>query len=301
MLSNMARVVTISMVRHDTDILETCLRHTVSFADTMLLRLHRPTPVLRAMAETLRAEGLPLLISESSVVHYEQEDAMNDLLTQAVTLHGADYVLPLDADEFLGGAMDLRKALLALPTDTPTALPWRTYVPTPSDDPAELHPLRRIRHRRERESPPYIKVLIPGGLVRCGNARLTMGSHALNVGGQDAPTLASSLFLAHYPVRSDRQLRTKVLCGWQSHQRNPARRPGQVFHWEGLFGRCNDRRPIDADELRHIALAYAQNDEHTQLVQDPLLITVPVPHLDVETHDPWTLLQQDAMLYAATE
>ncbi len=73
-LKAMKSVFTIGVVRHDTDILETCLRHAASFADGMLLRLHRPTPALRTMARALREEGLPLHLSESTAMHYDQED-----------------------------------------------------------------------------------------------------------------------------------------------------------------------------------------------------------------------------------
>ncbi len=127
-----------------------------------------------------------------------------------------------------------------------------------------------------------------------------MGSHALELDDEIVQDAPSPLFLAHYPVRSERQIRTKVLCGWLSHETNATRKPGQIFQWERLFERCKNREPIDAQELQSIAMAYAQDDAEAGLVEDPLPTDSPNPSIAQETQEPWTLFMQDATLLAAT-
>ena len=83
----------------------------------------------------------------------------------AVARHGADWVVPLDADEFLvvpEGAPLIRHEA---PPDRVLSLAWRTYVPHEGDDPAKMNPVLRLCHRLVREGERDVKALVPRQLA----------------------------------------------------------------------------------------------------------------------------------------
>jgi hypothetical protein len=263
----MPALVTISMVRDEADVIATWARWHARRASRMLVTLHRSQDATRPILESLRAEGLPLDIRMSDVPRYAQAEILNGLLREAAAL--GDWVLPLDADEFLVGETDV---LAMLDPSRPWLLPWKTYVPMP-DGPADGDILTRMTRRRRTERPQFHKVLVPAALARTGT--LGMGSHLLRdaAGTPLRADPAPGLALAHFPVRAERQLRRKVIAGWESHLQNPHRESGQIFQWEALYARCRDPRPIDGDELRAIALHYAVpagTEADEAIVEDPV-------------------------------
>ncbi len=270
------RLVTISWVRNEADIIEAFVRHHAPFADRMIIIDNGSTDDTPAILASLNDEGLPLdLRGDPTPVHH-QSKALTALLREAAALD-ADWILPLDADEFLAvhGSTTLDAALNAAPRDAVTLLPWKTYVPRPSDSASEPSPPRRIRYRRDEESPQFHKALVPGPLARLPDASLSLGSHLL-YDGTSGPACRSvfstSLALAHFPVRNSRQFASKIAQGWARHLANPDRKPGEMYHWEKLLDRCASPAPLTPEELEHIALTYARTDDAVPgVVPDPLM------------------------------
>jgi len=265
------RIVTLTWARNEEDILEHFLRHTATFAQEMHIMLHMSRDGSLQIASSLQRQGLPIRIGMDEGVAHRQASALTELV-KALPIEEDDWVVPLDADELLQSSVNIRDAIAALPTDTPTAVPWKTYLPTHRDDPAEKNPIKRITHRRSIETPQYHKMIIPGSLIRHSNCKILPGNHAVALGDEllhSTPT--SALWIAHFPVRTEAQLRRKIIQGWQSVLANPQRIPGEGFHWEQLYSRCLDPRPIDTAEISRIARDYAQtNGALTELVSDPL-------------------------------
>ncbi len=259
----MVRLHSISMIRDEADIIEDFVRHHGGIVEKMHITLNQSADGTRGILERLQREGLPLSLSEESSSHYPQAEVLTGLMRQAA-LEGADLIAVLDGDEFLRSKTGtLAEALAATDLTQPTLLPWRTFVPTPEDDAAESSIPRRIRHYRSEERPQYCKLLIPASIARDPNATIPMGAHHLlntKTGEPYPATISSSLYLAHFPVRSEAQLRHKVLTGWTAYARHPARKAGENYHWEQLFLRCQDPSPILPEELREIALRYAMRD-----------------------------------------
>lgn len=278
-------IVAISWVRNEEDIIEWFVRHNAAFVDRMIVIDNgsgdRTLPILRL----LQGEGLPLDILCDQAPFHRQDAALTELLPEALRM-GADWILPLDADEFLCAApgRDVRTLLAALSCDRITLLPWRTYAPHPSDDPREPNPLRRIRFRREREHPLFHKAIIPSSLASRTGARIAAGSHALlRSDGEPFHAVATSaLFLAHFPVRSPAQIRRKVTEGWRRHCANPLRSPGTMYHWRDLSARLSAREHCTADDLADIAGRYAAPCE----ASSPALVCDPIPSLDTQCREP---------------
>lgn len=275
----------IGFVRDEEDVIEAFVRHHAPVTAAFRFALHRCTDGTRDILERLAAEGLPVSVREVQDEAYVQAETLTAMLREAAA--DAPWVLPLDADEFLAVDGALGARLSDVPSDRPSLLPWRTYVPMPEDVSGMDLP-QRIRHRRAAERPQYWKVLLPAGIAAQPGVSLSLGSHAL-LRADGTPWRAErapGLRLAHFPVRGEAQLRRKVLDGWRSQQLRPDHRPGQVFQWEALHARCLDPRPIAPEELRDIAARYASQTEETPaLIDDALLTPVPSPRTG---YDPGT-------------
>jgi hypothetical protein len=245
----------------------------------------------------LEREGLPLEVEHDSRPIHDQGKIMTRLARAAVRKHGADLVVALDGDEFLvsTGEGNARAALEALPDDRVTLVPWRTYVPTPDDPADEPLVLRRMRHHRRREA-HLGKVILPRALVNSPHAELEVGSHHLldtrrkrKLESQETEALA----LAHFPVRSEPQLCSKVLGGWPVTYANPHRWPEQNEHWRDLFYECRRNGGFSPERVRSIPLGYAWEKE-PDLVLDPVEASFELRHPAVRV-DPERVFEETVM------
>lgn len=119
------RIVTITWARNEEDILESFIRHHARMVDKMVIILHCCEDTSYDIALRLQREGITLDIRESNASYHAQGEALTALMHEHAD---ADWIVPLDADEFLCGAQELRSILEQAPTDTVFALPGKhTY------------------------------------------------------------------------------------------------------------------------------------------------------------------------------
>ncbi len=273
------KIVSVSMVRNEADIVEAFVRHHAPLVDTMLVVDHRSLDGTAEILGQLAGEGLSLSIRAGGSAVQRQSQVLTTLMREAVRDLGADWVLPLDADEFLvstsGG--DVREQLAGREALLLARL--RTYVPCP-DDPAEPNPLMRIRRRRVTEPTPwYAKVLVPAALGGDERYALHQGSHELDevaTGTERPAEVVDGLALAHFPVRTADQFATKVLAGWLAHLARPDRLKGEAFHWKRAFDEVASGRRLSPQRLQALALEYSaadpSHDLDRTLVEDPVAV-----------------------------
>jgi exopolysaccharide biosynthesis predicted pyruvyltransferase EpsI len=226
------KLVAISRVKNEIDIIEAFVRHTLRLVDKMLVMDDGSTDGTGDVLRSLVSTGLPIeIISEDSIGNW-QRDRMTRLMRIAVIEHNADWVIPLDADEFLSWSQNERSKLTTGVT-SPFIIPWRTYVPTLQDDENELNPVLRIRHRLSKENATYYKVLVPRLLALDSETALEQGNHGVTSKGEPCHAqLLGEAFLAHLPVRSAGQIGAKISIGrLQYLLMDPKRVEGQGFHY----------------------------------------------------------------------
>jgi Glycosyl transferase family 2 len=264
------KIVAISVVRNEADILESFVRYHLQLAGHLLLVDHCSEDGSRWLLEQLKNEGLPLTVQHDDSAVNSQNVRMTMLMRKAFAEYGADWVLPLDGDEFLVAEGDLKEILANVPGGMFPLVPWRTYVPSGNE--AGFDVLSAITDARAEETPLYCKIAVPR---TCDWQRVIMqiGSHGVEItDGKPAYHPCPQLRLAHFPVRSERQLRAKILHGYASHLLRKDIRPGEMFHWKQLVNRCMLPEPIGADELRRIAMHYPDPADGT----DRALVSRPV-------------------------
>lgn len=123
------------MVKNEMDIIESFVRHTLGFADLLIIADHKSTDRTREILEALQAEGLPIIIEDVAAARHMQAETMTHLLWEAADDYGADLILPLDADEFLvpAGRAPVRDVLNMVPIDDVRSLLWRRCIPVSED------------------------------------------------------------------------------------------------------------------------------------------------------------------------
>jgi hypothetical protein len=217
------KIVGISMIRNDADIVEPFVRHALRVLDHLFVIVHCPQDGTEEIISALHAEGLPMTLVFDGEPAFLQGERLTWLAREAFAAFRPDYVFPLDADEFIvpPARAAIEEALAPLPPDAVGArIRLRTFVTTSEDPTDEPNPLRRIRYR-PRNEPKTHKVVLARAFASDPTLVIDHGNHALLRIGALADQLplpsVPQLALAHYPVRSAAQLMNKTILGYLAH------------------------------------------------------------------------------------
>jgi glycosyl transferase family 2 len=217
------KIVGISMIRNDADIVEPFVRHCARLLDHLFILVHSPEDGTGEIVKALHAEGLPMTLVFDDEPAFLQGERLTWLARQAHAALRPDFIFPLDADEFLLPADRdaIESALASVPAGVPAVrIVLRTFVPTDEDRSDEPNPLRRIRFRVRDERRIHKTVLTP---TFAGDSTLVLdhGNHGVLRVGASAQHLRvpalGELALAHYPVRSGTQVVNKTIIGYLAH------------------------------------------------------------------------------------
>jgi lipopolysaccharide biosynthesis protein len=210
------KLVAISRVKNEADIIEAFVRHHVQHFDTLIILDDGSTDATYGILQSLLAEGMPLRLLREASVGFEQNRYMTRLLHMAVDEFGADWVAPLDADEFIEPEEEKTLAQVLHGRERELfALSWSNFVWRPEDDQnSEVNPVTRLRWRisAQRDVHRHLnKVLVPANLLANGRTDLSQGSHHLFQNGCAFPTKhLDAVSLCHFPIRSVAQYASKV-------------------------------------------------------------------------------------------
>jgi glycosyltransferase involved in cell wall biosynthesis len=199
------RLVAVSIVKNEADIIEAFVRHTRTLVDHHLIFDHDSTDGTREILAALVREGLPVSLFTDGALGNLQQARSNALTRRAVGEFEADWVLPLDADEFLVAPdRTALEAALGDPGATaPATLPLANYYPTEQDDASVSSPVLRLQHRASLANSSR-KVIVPRALAADAGVVAGKGSHVLYRGEAALPDrpLPAGFHLAHFALRS---------------------------------------------------------------------------------------------------
>lgn len=256
----MNRIVAISMVKNEADIIECFVRHALTFADAMIVAEQESFDDTGRILENLVAEGLPLTVRRIHRAGHIQEEVMNTLLSEAITALDADIVVPLDADEFLVNTDtpdSCRELLGSLSRDVLYPVRWRRYEPLDSEGVFSLtRPCRRAKNDET-----VIKVIVGAGVTEVRPFHLVQGQHfaywQTGRGWEPIPLSAAPPFhIAHFHWRSPEQFAAKVTVGWLNNVVKYSMYTAVAEEWKRAF----DRLVRDED----IAAVGRLSDEETE-------------------------------------
>lgn len=262
-----------AIVASECDIIESFARHTLSFADHLHVLLHNSYDSTRRILECLAGEGLPISFDVAATAVYSRGRMGDDLVHQLAASGRYDYVLPLDADEFIvaGSRTEVEEELSRVPAGGTLSLGWLTYVPTEHDDAADPNPVTRIRHRLRSPHAKYRKVFFAADLLAREDVYLTDGNHKLlSRTGREIPERAASrVSLAHYPIRGAQQLMSKAFIGSMARRLSPDYTDDRSRHWRLFTHDPSLTTDTPVKLLSGIAMRYLDSKD-TELIDAPL-------------------------------
>jgi len=264
-------LVAVTRVLNEEDIIEPLVRHHAAMVDHHIILDNGSTDRTLEILRDLTCEGLALTILQCPSSVFSETQFNTWLYAHAVQAHAADWVLFLDADEFIDTRRigDLRAYLAQIPPDYASlgAELINYDAPSPATD-GEINVVKRIT-RRIRGPIGVWKVFVRGGIAP-GRVVVDAGNHIIRLDGHFAHALRQSDFLlAHYPNRSPYQWagkavtgRLKVLAAGQRELRE-----GRAGHYNDPFERLKQN---PGAWLQGAARGFAHMQTAAELVDDPI-------------------------------
>ncbi len=127
------KIMVVSVTKIESDIIESFVRHSLSFADEILIADNGSHDGAKEILDKLQEEGLPLHVKTFAYrAEFNHAEMMLSLVREAVEDYSADIVLPLDVDEFLVNTeneISCRRILQALDIHKTYMLHMSQYVP----------------------------------------------------------------------------------------------------------------------------------------------------------------------------
>ena len=203
------RVVAVTMVKDEVDIIARTVGHMASQVDWVIVADNMSTDGTREVLEGL-ARDLPLTVVDDLEVGYHQSAKMTELALQARLNHHAEWIVPFDADEWwyspFGTIRDILGSIGGRQWLVMEAALF-DHVATGRDDPDEYDPVSRLGWRRTEPAPlPKVACRWREDLV------IEMGNHGARYTG-GATRFDSQLVIRHFPYRSVEQLIRKIRNG----------------------------------------------------------------------------------------
>jgi hypothetical protein len=208
------QLVAVSVVKNEADIIEAFVRHTRGWVDHHLVFDHDSSDGTREILGRLVREGLPLSVFTDDALGNLQQARSNHLTRVAAAELTADWILPLDADEFISGPgrPALEGQLKAIDPSAPASVLLLNYHPTDGDDTSQPNPVVRLRYCELKQGPTR-KIMVPRALALDPTVAAAKGSHAVHRGSQLIPDtpLSAQFHLAHFPDRSPGQQAARIM------------------------------------------------------------------------------------------
>ena len=271
------KIVSISMVKNEEDIIESFVRYNINILDEMIILDNNSNDNTLKILKLLKDEGLPVFIYKDKKTEYEQFIQTNCLLLMATNKFNADVIVPLDADEFLisSNRGNPRKILENIGSNTFYSVKWKTYIPDFKDNCEKKFVPSKITFAREDILEEYYKVIVPKELVTDYNVKLSKGNHNLIFDQLNENAIkgiiCSDLRIAHFPLRSKEQTISKIAVGWiNSHRLDKVK--NESFHLQKIFNKLKENEDIKNEDVINYAKEYALKNEVTpiNLIEDPI-------------------------------
>lgn len=289
------RVVAISCVKNEGDIIEAFVRHVAAFVDQLVVLDNGSTDETAGILCSLKYEGIPLeIVEDPSLGHWHWKRMTHLMKDYAIKEYGADWIIPLDADELIV-AQDPITFRAALENHSqPLKIRWKTYVPDSSDDIYESNPVLRIRHRLVEEDKIWKKIVVPGNILRShDNVTISQGNHNLFVNGKKCKCLDwDSVHLAHIPIRGPEQYGSKIAIGHLQMLSLSEKEKDWCWHWKLAYELLKTDIDCFTDTFREAALHYAVRPESNF---SPKTVFDPIPYFGGSlkytkmNHDRWKI------------
>jgi hypothetical protein len=248
----------ILMVKNESQIIEYFVRINSYWADHIFIINDRSSDSTTMILESLIAEGFKISIIENQSLEYHQDKVMTGLMRSVAMLDYYDFIVPLDADEFVFDFDGYLKQVNAINANIVIRMKWKTLIPKIAEPMEDPYPFKKF-DVIINEPIEIKKLVIPNKLAK--KSFLSMGNHEIYFKKlQTCEYIDAQFLLFHAPVRSAAQLVSKIIIGSSKFKlkRNKAR--GEGKHWLDIYLKIKVKNfVISLDDLRLLAYCYTSS------------------------------------------
>jgi hypothetical protein len=296
------RVLGSAVVRNEADLIEAFVRHNLTLLDGLVVVDHLSLDGTYEILQAMVAEGLPLFVARETSATFDEFTFSNRLVRHVFATSDADWVFPLDADEFLRAPSrpELERLLQEHGALAAVTIDWQTYVPAEFTDDvvATLRLAQRVRDERTGLDKVAVSRAFSQNdtVIAAGHHQILRGHASHRQPLHPAPPRLPGVALAHVPIRSARQFTTKIAVGWLASLNARDRKEGETFHWRDAFAYLRSGRPLTPQQLRAFAVNYSVATDRwlpldaVELVADPFLAQFALRHAHRGIYDPLALV-----------
>lgn len=285
------KIISITTIKNEADIIESFVRYHSNIMDLMIILDNGSTDDTLDILNKLKQEGLPIVVINDEDRYFEPFIKYNYLLDVALNEYSADIICPLDCDEFIVcDDANPRKLIENISHDSYLKLKWRTYVPTSYDDENIKFIPSRITHVRDEKLETNYKVIITKELVDRFDVKLSIGNHDIDVEEELKDKIKCiddvGLNIAHFPLRSINQTKSKVLLGYPNTLSRNTVVKGTSFHYEVMFNKIKNNEHLSTEDVTRLAKQYSLDFKKIpSKYEDDNLITIKEKPMDLSFCD----------------
>ena len=284
------KIVTITTVKNEADIIESFIRYHLNIVDEMIILNNGSTDDTSYILDKLLCEGLPLIILNDSDKYFEPMVKYNCLLKKAVNEYDADIICPLDVDEFITCPKgNPRNIIENIPNSTFYKVKWKTYVPSKTDNAEDRFVPSRITHVRDEKIETFYKVILTKDLFCNYDVRLKTGNHDLKYKEKFEGDIhceeCDELRIAHFPLRSVEQMTSKVLVSYPNTLSRKNADSSISHHYPLMFNKIRQKGFLEIEDVIEFAKQYSleENKQKEELEYKDIKIISSPMNLDFST------------------
>ena len=268
------RLAALAMVKNEGDIIRAFAGHVLALFDEVVIVDHMSQDGTAEFLADLAAGHAQVTLIRLEEPSYIQSVAMTHLVRTLDCLATADWVFPLDADEFL--PFPDRAALIAALSPFARcpviSMRWRNLIPARYWD-GEVSLGREAEFLVPPRLSDFRKVAFQPSRLPLARAVVAQGNHAVleTANGLEIPAFDADFPILHLPVRSAGQIRLKLEQGVRAYRRMGGRRDaGQGTHWDEMRAAIGSGLPGRA-VLNAMAVGYSEPKPGLEPMEDAAL------------------------------
>jgi hypothetical protein len=206
------RWLSVTTSRNDGDIAEAFIRSNAALIDKFVI-LDDSTDSTPEILNALKGEGFDIELIKRRGIVADQAEKINLMVDTYADPSKFSAVIPLDMDEVL---IPIEKGFSkdhAAAVESPSFLPWYPFVPTTTEFQAQGNYLKEAYRGASNTKGRTKKVFLPSASLS-SQGKVFIGAHDYVISGQSQVHSDNHLLaIAHFPVRSSRQLTLKLITG----------------------------------------------------------------------------------------